>query len=306
MRSVALAALPALLLSIALLAGCADPAATVADEPAGLADLDLEATATTGVIRGVVVDAAIRPVGNATIEVAVGAGPARRTTTSANGAFGFDGLEAGTYFLQVSKPGFLSIQQSADVVAGVSEPPIVKILLAIEPGFLPYVSARTFEGFIECTTSFIVLCGLPNLLTGTNYTNDRFTWTWYYEPNGTVIQAEMAWESTQSLSPNLYFEMEALDAGCEDTAFFNRTEGPSPVFATINATQIEETLDEDCGVYFSLFSGHNPPLPRQPVTGWGIGATVQQRFTMFSHAFYDFLPPVGWRFSVDGAPEVPA
>jgi hypothetical protein len=287
-----------------LLSGCAAPA-EVQDEFPEAEFLALEATTTTGVIRGVVVDEAIRPIAGATVAVKGGPAAGRSTNTTDQGAFGLDGLEPGTYFLTITKVGFLAVQQSADVVAGVADPPIVKVVLAVEPGYLPYVSARTYEGFVECTTSFIVLCGLPNLLTGQNITNDRYTWTWFFEPNSTLIQNEMAWESTQSLTPTMYFEMEP--SGDCDEGFFNRTEGMSPIYATLNATQIEEgPISMECGIYFSLFSGHNEPLPRQPVTGWGIGVTVQQRFTMFSHTFYDFLPAAGWRFSIEGTPEVPA
>jgi hypothetical protein len=293
-----------LVLAILLLAGCTGSADGQDAPPVldGIEALELTATETTGVIRGIVVDEAIRPV--AGVEILLAGAKEAATTTTADGVFGFEGLEPGTYFLQIRKEGYSDVQQSADVVPGVADPPPVKVLLPRLPGYLPYVSARVFEGFIECTTSFLVLCGIANLLTGENLTNDRYTWTWYFEPNATLMQAEMAWESTQSLSPTMYFEMEP-SGDCDD-GFFNRTEGPSPIYATLNATQIEEgPLSLDCGIYFSLFSGHNEPLPRQPVTGWGIGATVQQRFTLYAHTFYDFLPAAGWRFSVDGTPDVP-
>lgn len=291
-----------LLACLVPLAGCATPEETAEPVIPAVEALELEATETTGVIRGLVVDEAIRPLVGA--EVSLRGASEGVTTTTEEGAFGFDGLEPGTYFIKVSKVGFSDLQLSADVVAGVAEPAPVKAILPRLAGYLPYFSVRVFDGFIECTTSFLVLCGLPNLLTGTNYTNDRFTWTWFFEPNATLMQAEMVWESTQSLSPTLYFEMEP-SGDCDD-GFFNRTEGPSPIYATLNATQIEEgPLDLECGIYFSLFSGHNEPLPRQPVTGWGIGVTAQQRFTMYAHTFYDFLPPPGWRFTADGEPTIP-
>jgi hypothetical protein len=294
--------LASLLACLFALAGCATPAEPAEPVLPAVEALELEATETTGVIRGLVVDEAIRPLAGA--EVTLRGASEGVTTTTEEGAFGFDGLEPGTYFLKVSKVGFSDLQLSADVVAGVGEPAPVKAILPRLAGYLPYVTVRVFDGFIECTTSFLVLCGLPNLLTGTNYTNDRYTWTWFFEPNATLMQAEMAWESTQSLSPTLYFEMEP-SGDCDD-GFFNRTEGPSPIYATLNATQIEEgPLDLECGIYFSLFSGHNEPLPRQPVTGWGIGVTAQQRFTLYGHTFYDFLPPPGWRFTADGEPEIP-
>src|ERR1041385_6406528 len=100
MRSFAIVAV----LAGALLAGCSsnNHAAT----PAGPSfdDLGLQATQTTGVIRGVVVADAIRPLAGAKVALS---GPEGRTTnTTAQGTFGFDGLAAGTYFVRVSKAGF--------------------------------------------------------------------------------------------------------------------------------------------------------------------------------------------------------
>src|SRR5687767_10257567 len=74
-----------------------DPAAGVDFD-----ELELEATATTGVIRGIVVDEAIRPVAGAEVGTTLPDGAGARNTTSADdGAFGFDGLPPGTYFLTI-------------------------------------------------------------------------------------------------------------------------------------------------------------------------------------------------------------
>ena len=81
-----------LLVLALLLAGCSEPTETP-DEPfdASLDD-ELEATAETGVIRGVVVDAAIVPVAGVTVTID---GLDQETTSNEAGAFGFDGLEPG-------------------------------------------------------------------------------------------------------------------------------------------------------------------------------------------------------------------
>src|SRR5688572_22037468 len=149
-------------LLLAVLAGCAEDGGPEADpiEPA-FEELELEATATTGVLRGVVVDEAIRPVGGAEVVVTNGG---RNMTTTPDGLFGFAAMEPGTYFLAISKPGFLAVQQSAEVVAGESEPPVLKVVLKADENYNPYVTSLVFDGWIECTTSFLVLCGAPNTL----------------------------------------------------------------------------------------------------------------------------------------------
>lgn len=309
------------LLLTAVLAGCSS--GNGGDEPPadeGLADLGLEATSTTGVIRGVVVDNAIRPIAGVSLSVSIPDATSKATESNAEGAFGFQGLQPGTYFVKASKVGFFDTQQSVEVVASVTEPPAMKILLQIDIEATPYFQAYVFDGFVECTTSFLVLCGLPNLLSGQNITNDRFTNDFFFGDDADMIQVEMVWETNQALSPEMYFEMETLNTGCDggDSSFLNNTSGVSPIYATVNKTQIDDwEIGTKCSIYFSTFSGpitgtpcldaldENGLDPTGDVPGWCVGFTLEQRFTLFLHEFHSFLPPVGWRFTLDGDPIVP-
>ena len=294
----------ALALVAAMLAGCSDAGSADTDDGPAFDEIQLEATSTTGILRGVVVDDAIRPLAGALVVLTGASGG--NTTTTESGLFGFDGLQPGTYFLHVSKPGFFPVQQSAEVVAGLAEPPAVKVLLPVDATYQPYVTGYTYDGFIECTTNRVVLCGAPNTLENQffcpgynicygNLTNDRFTWNFYYEPNMTWLQTEMAWESTQALSPELGLEMETLADGCEEDDYYFFERSASPLVWGANKTAIEETevvLSPECPVYYSIFSG--------PISGAPVGFTIQQRFTAFSHSFYSYAPPEGWAFTVDG------
>ena len=293
MRSLAIVAL----LAGALLAGCTgsgNGSDQASDSGPTFDDLGLEATDSTGVIRGVVVDDAIRPVAGA--RVSLNGEVAREGVSTDAGTFGFDGLPAGTYFLSVSKVGFFPAQQSAEVVAGVAEPGIVKVQLLADPEGQPFVETFVYEGFIECTTSVVVLCGAPNLLLEDNITNDRFTWDQSFSDGAQFVQSELIWESTQALSPALYFEMEALNGECDTSGetFLGSAEGPSPVLATIDQETIEEhELGTACPIYYSIFAG-DATSGAVPV---GVGATVEQRFAMYIHVFHGYQPPEGWRFS---------
>ena len=312
MRAATLLAVSAL-----LVAGCTvEPKPESEAESLDFASIDLEASDTTGILRGVVVDEAIRPLAGALIALQ-GSDP-RNQTTRDDGLFGFDGLEPGTYFFTVTRLGYRTIQQSADVVAGEQQPKAVKVVLVADPAAAPFVEAQVYEGYIECTTSVLVLCGAPGLLTGQQLTNDRFTWDQYFTNNATHIQAEMVWESTQAVSPELYFEMEVLHGDCERaegsqvSSFLNGTRGPSPIYATVNQTEIRDwDLGQVCPIYMSLFSGGVPGAPcgdadpTGTAPGWCAGATLQQRFTMYFHSFYNFMPNPGWRFTVDGQPVPP-
>src|SRR5688572_2997273 len=87
-----------------LLAGCSSSPEGDGAGP-DFSDLGLDASDTTGLIRGIVVDDAIRPVAGANVTLTPGGQTAR---TTANGTFGFDGLAAGSYFLAVELYGYES------------------------------------------------------------------------------------------------------------------------------------------------------------------------------------------------------
>jgi hypothetical protein len=133
-------------LSAAVLAGCSgggsdDPLAGAGDEAP-----ELEVTETTGGIRGIVVDQAIVPVINARVVLSGG----KNTTTDEEGLFRFIGLEPGDYFVSVTKPGYEAVQQSAAVLAGVADPPLVKVLLNRLTTAQPYIDYYKLDGFYEC------------------------------------------------------------------------------------------------------------------------------------------------------------
>jgi hypothetical protein len=310
MRSIAIV----VLLAGALLAGCSShPAATPATPGPSFGDLGLQATSSTGVIRGVVVDDAIRPLVNATIGIT---SLGKQTQSNGQGAFGFDGLAPGTYFLKVHKFGFVDAQQSVDVVAGVSEPNAAKIQLVADLSQRAFVETYVYDGFVECTSSAVVLCGAANLVTSQNITNDRFTWDQYLSDGASMVQSELVWQSTQAVSPQLYFEMEAIDGGCSpsDDGFMNSTRGESPIYTQLNSSVIEKYgIGTKCPIYYSIFSGGPVCTDPTPVPQVGTlnpicpGVTFEQRFTMYIHAFYGFLPPADWRFSSgDPVPMPPA
>ncbi|HJQ93447.1 MAG TPA: carboxypeptidase-like regulatory domain-containing protein [Candidatus Thermoplasmatota archaeon] len=134
------------LLSAALLAGCAGGGSPEPLDEAGEDAPELEVTDTTGGIRGIVVDQSIVPVAGA--KVTLSGGP--NTTTDEEGLFRFTALEPGDYFVAVSKPGYTSVQQAATVVAGVADPPIVKVLLNRLTTAQPYLDFYKLDGFYEC------------------------------------------------------------------------------------------------------------------------------------------------------------
>jgi hypothetical protein len=304
------------LLAMALLAGCAGGSDGNQPTDEEFDDLDLEATSTTGVIRGVVVDEAVRPVSGAT--VALSGSTTGETTSNDDGLFGFSGLQPGPHFVSVSKPGFVAAQSSTEVVAGVAEPPILKVLLTADPTTAPYVATYVFDGFIECSFSLVAV-GFAACSSAEQF-NDRFSDTYEIDRLPDWAQAEMVWDSTQAASEDLGLVFSVPPR--ESTLYDNYAEagGPSPLTIQANQTTMAEYGVLEQGVIFRVF---NEPIEGtetgDPVNGddclerpqlggctTGFGFTVEQSFQVYTNLFYGFTPDPEWRFIEDGPHPVPA
>lgn len=301
MRSVLLAAVLALPLA---LAGCSGGSGSAPGPTGGpdFGELDLEPTATTGILRGLVVDEAIRPIEGANVTLTPGGLAAR---SLADGTFGFEGLQPGTYFVQVTKNGYNGTQTSAEVVAGVAEPPIVRVLLTANPSEAAYFEAFAYDAFITCGFAVVATSVGCNTFPDVGealgdsvyfeFSFDRLPW-W--------TQGELVWEQTQAAGGSMIWEAVNNNVPPPQPHYGYRETGPSPALAYINRTILEEEQDwvlED-GITYRIFGG---PHPTCTGVGFGCGVTLNQRLTGYIHHFYNFEPVPGWRFTVDGDPVPP-
>ncbi|MEK6976416.1 MAG: carboxypeptidase-like regulatory domain-containing protein [Candidatus Thermoplasmatota archaeon] len=268
------------LLLTAILAGCsADPSpANSAQEPEAFEDV--EVTDTTGAIRGYVVNEAIVPIADVVVRLTGGA----NQTTDAEGAFVFNGLEPGDYFVSASKLGYTTQQASATVVAG-EEPPITKIMLPADKNSAPFATQQTWDGFIMC--AFMVANG--NLgAQACGPLDDRFI-HWFAMDSGipTYVQAEMVWTSTQALGNAL--DLEFYDGG---TWHFKVVNGESPL--VINATKDE---------IIEWWDANETLLPMRvwPSGAEAVSVAYNQQFTVYMTMFYNITPRQGWTMIEDGA-----
>lgn len=297
---------PAVLLIPVLLAGCSsggggEPAATDAPLPT------LDATSSTGVIRAVVFDEAIRPIAGATVEVLRGGESIRTLETDESGFAGFESLRPDVYFVKASKGAlYVPAQQSVEVVAGVSDPPAVKVLLAKRTGDLPFYTEMKIEGFLQCSAAVGNWCFIANYYpcfvmqtagqpcTG-NLTNDN-SYFLVDQPLRDLqrvpdwLQAEMVWESTQALGGEMNMRIDFI-ADTSGFQYDNSTEetGGSPLLVTMDR---DELLENEIGT--------TRAIAIETFHGGGTSAAVEQRFTDFLHIFYGYQPPEGWRFSDEG------
>lgn len=297
----------ALIALAVVLSGCAQDAPTGGDDPL-VNDEDfsqLKATADTGVIRGVVVDAAIRPISGVLVQL-TGSAP-RNITTADAGTFGFDGLAPGTYFLAVSKAGYVSIQVSAEVVAGQSNPAITKVQLEVDPAAIPYFVTSSWSGYIECSFR-VAVPGVTSLgvnaCNGVNNQDVNFQLA-PFDAVPDLVQGELIWDSTQTFGSGLSFVVGPPD--CRDVKYA-RADGPSTLVIALNGTRLvdaseaaeEDGFSIDAGICYRVFSyvaGESQGT---------VGLVTAQKFDAYFHGFYNMLPPEGWRFSLDGNPPIPA
>lgn len=313
---------------VAMLAGCSDSPATkaaqtISDSPAAV--LGLEASATTGVLLGVAVDEAIRPLANVTVQVATAQGSLWTTQSRADGLWGFSRLEAGTYVVTANRTGHVSVQTVASVRAGVTDPPLVHLVLDTDPEQQPYVVALSLEGFLPCGIrggTGGVHCA--QITQTRSVLSDRSTILVPVEAGPSWIQLEVHWDSTQPLSDQmgLYIRQVPNDDGNDAyMGIYPLNQGPSPVVLAVDQdgvghchTCVEAPLnhtrwqDMDIAVRSGDLSATTPPETCSP-TGSpclaGVGATVNQKFQAFVHILYRATPPPDWLFSRDGPPLPP-
>ncbi len=302
-----------LLLALAL-SGCAEDPSNDSDGDEGLDGIDVKASDDTGVIRGIVVDASIVPIANVVVSIQ---GRELSTTTNENGAFGFQDLEPGTYFLDAQKPGYEPVQSSTEVEAGVDLPPIVKFQMSTLPGSAPYVQDQYIAGYLTCGMAvFATSVGCTTFGFVADSIGDRSIFSIDYDQKPQWVQGELVWEATQPLAGAFIWEITRSEEpqSPQPHIGYRETQG-SPALAYLNESVTEEHGDwiVEKGLDFRFFGGPHElcqiPVARPPGTpvGWGFGCglTLEQEAEVFLHNFYNFSPNEGWRFTNDGAPEVP-
>lgn len=305
-------------LALALLAGCTSDLAPGAGETAveeGIVEaLDLQATKTTGLLVGLVVDERIAPVAEAAVALE---GTGLQSITGQDGFFGFDGLQPGAYLVTIRKVGYDDAMVEASVMAGDEAPPLLRVqLFANASAIAPFVQAHKLDGFIQCTGNPVALCSLPNnyrptacgvhaVLCYDNVTEDNTRWHLAMLGNTSFLQGELVWKASSSFSNEMAWKAEQ-SRGCDGVGGDNHvTYGRSPLLA---APPIVRELripgGDPCTVVVQVSAGgavSGGCVPGLPLLNTVCpGVAFQQQFSAFLHFFYGYLPPEGWRFSSDG------
>ena len=301
------------LLAALVLSGCAgggspdDGAQKLAEDAP-----EIEVTATTGGIRGVVVDDAIRPIKDATVEVM---STDQKVTTSETGLFVFSGLEAGTYFVKASHPLYDVQQQNVEVVAGVAEPEPVKFLLTRVILANPYITTEKFDGYIvcsagqadvgyseECGEGAGVPCVQPALPCGRvgGQDNNQVQYDFTVDNMGLrTIVVELSWEPTSEAGAELLTYVSTkwvCDPFCGGNVFANGG-GPSPLL--LRAEADNGTIgDEEFNTTepFTVFTWANPYAKDPTGTTNAPTVVLNQGYQVFVTKSYYLPLPEAWSF----------
>jgi len=280
------------LLLTALVAGCTGGPGTTPDDVPEAFD-DVEVTETTGAIRGIVVSEAIVPIADVLVQLTNG----RNQTTDEQGAFVFNGLEPGDYFVSASKAGYVTQQQSASVKAGDEMPPITKIMLPADVLAQPFAEIYQWTGFLQCGVNLVVRSANPCAFTGSDNVHD-FPWG-AGDRVPDFAQAEAVWTGTQPAGNWLSMNFHDPN-GATGTESCHVVNSESP--AILNVTQ-QEILDcegeEASKLTVRLFPGASDGTPPQPTV------LANQQYEVYIQYFFGFVPRAGYTLAGDGVCDVP-
>lgn len=322
MRRFALVSL-ALMLGFAL-AGCSDdPKPTNTGDGADeFEDYDVpEATATKGVILGVVVDEAIRPIAAAKVGLNLPDGTTKEESTDDQGRFAYGDLDPGTYLLQVSHLQYTSAQTSVEVVAGEEDPTVHRVLLERLFDQEPYHEQLQFDGYLACAYAIgvsstcvndysrIFGCLNPSacICPGGCFRNQNLSrqggnlreYVSTVGPGWQTIVWEMTWEPTSDFGEQLGLTVSYYSRPTASHIFASGG-GPNPVRVQVDvgvehdnaqlgggySTMIPENGTEELFTFFSAAGGN---------------VAINQQFKAFQTHFYYGKIPEGWSF-VNGDP----
>lgn len=296
-----------MVLLLVTLAGCADEPAPETEEGP-----KLDVTDDTGGIRGVVIDQAILPVAGATVRIT---SAELETTTDEEGLFTFEGLDPGTYFLDVSKPLYSRAQTSVDVVAGVAEPDLVKVHITKLIDGTPYVETHQFEGFYECAFALVFITDQCDMAVRTvhdagvdpvprqiqnNINTAYFTWS---DSILSIVQ-EGFWNEDSTPRMWMMVDSTPIDNGCDcsDHTYVSAESGP-PTYGRSDIPDEPSppanwpTTGEDVAIRGFI------PFTESATD---VAYAIDVKFDIFTSFFHNHIPAEGWNLSEKDRYPVPS
>ena len=311
---------PILLLSLASLAGClgggggGDGGGPPADP-------------STGSIFGLVVDQKVAPVGGVFVALA---GTDLNRTTDERGLFNFTGLEPGSYVVTAGKPGFTQAQTTTEVVGGVPNPPLVKVLLERLVTAQPYVETFKLDGYYECAEAlpFVVdTCDFAYRTawqemndSGTPPPGPRSAFAYYNTQEIDVpadvfsIVQEGFWEDETIPALWIMVDEWPIDAGCDCSDTFGGADTGKPAYHRIDRYALDGTENTEWTPAGFADASEKPfpagervvargflpptesPSPENTDPNSWYSIAQNFRFVILTSIFHNYRAPEGWTY----------
>ncbi|HUR63369.1 MAG TPA: carboxypeptidase-like regulatory domain-containing protein [Candidatus Thermoplasmatota archaeon] len=295
---------------VLLLSGCASSGSGNGVDPNAFNGLTVDVSATTGGIRGIVVDQAIVPIAKVAVALATPTGN-KTATTDAQGRFTFGGLQPGTYFLSFSHLLYKPVQASVEVKAG-AEPQITRVLMEALFTAKPYHEQYKFKGLITCGYQGPVITA-PCV---TDYSSISPTCPGGCAPELRKVQGD-ARDFNTSVGPNwqtmvleLVFvsngqgtsdQMGILISFQKRTAgdWYGLAEGASPILLRLETGVVGPDEQGDTRKMIDPAGQTDLEIlgSIKKASGQEAGVGINQEFQVFQTNFYNAKPPAGWSFA---------
>jgi hypothetical protein len=297
-----------LLVTALLLAGCVSQASNDSSTSSIPEPKEVQVTDTTGGIRLVVVDQAVRPLQAVSVSL-TGPGYAKNFTTDAGGGLAVSGLKPGTYFVKASKPLYDTQQAAVEVKAGVA-PAVTKVQLNQLVFAKPYMTTLKYKGFIVCSLNavFPVVGGILSEECGEGVgvpctqdpvpcgreggqANNHIQFDFSVDnTNVKTIVVEQYWVPTSEAGKAFYTPV-SLDWKCDPTCSgktFLELNGPSPLLGRLEGDTLD-ALKLNATTKVSTFTWASPATTP-------IGVVLNQDFEEFVSSSYYLPLPADWSF----------
>lgn len=267
------------------LAGCADGGGGEEAEPEAFQEIG-DVASDKGLILGVVVNQDIVPVEGAIVTL-LASGDA--TTTDEEGAFIFEDLEPGTYFMETTAPAHNTVQSSVEVEAG-KRPPAHQIRLIFTPPPVPHVEEIPWNFFMDASAN----ANGNRVVLGNFLGSGTFGATLEFEANVTWVQSELTWDYAQPLAERMRMQTNVQEAG--NGVANCVAQSASPAICSFGSDP-DVNISNVTAAGYTLYVAPGELAP--------VGATIGQELTLFLHVFHGFEPREGWQFGADGAHPIP-
>jgi hypothetical protein len=306
------------------LAGCSDggePDSGTSSSDDIQEEFDVKPTDTKGVLLGVVVDEAIRPVAGVNVALNMPDGTPAAKSSDSEGRFAFGDLDPGIYLLEFSHGQYATLATSVEVKAGEEDPPVHRFQVTRLFSQEPFTEMITYDGYIACAYAFLVSSTCVNDYTRVpgcldpaacpcpggcfrdqeiaKQGGNKREYVSVVSEGWQSIIIEATWEPTSDLGKELGFTVSYYSRPTT-SHWYGQTGGEAPLRIQFDTGVVHDSVSEDVEPHLIDTNGTEELFTFFSANSENVAAN--QAFQAFQTIYYYAIPPEGWSFIVDGAP----